>query len=130
MKTDYATYTIGDYIRGKVRGITVPDEALLSICTDAGTDPCSLFCDVQEKERELSCAWLYMWIAGGPTRTGSVSDEDADWKHTEGGESMSAETIRRYLAMADEIFDKYDMPLTGSEDWGFVGRGIHNPRKY
>ena len=70
-----------------------------------------------------------MWVSGSPTQTGSVSDEDADWKHTEGGERMSANVLKQYLDMANDIFDKYDLPLVGEEHWGFVGRGICNPKK-
>lgn len=129
MKTDCTKYTVGDYIRGKVRGITVPDEALLSICADAGTDPCMLMSDATERERDLSSAWLYLWIAGGPSQRGSVRDADADWEHSEGGERMSADTIRRYLSMANDIFSKYDLPEVGGERWGFVGHGLRNPRR-
>ena len=82
------------------------------------------------RERELCLAWLYVWISGSPTQTGSTTDEDADWKHTEGGERMSANVLKQYLAMANDIFDKYDMPLVGGNDWGFVGRGIRNRRRY
>ena len=41
---------------------------------------------------------------------------------------QSANTLKRYLDMANDIFDKYDEPVIGEESWGFVGRGIRNPR--
>ena len=123
-------YTIGDYIKGKVRNISVPDDALLSVCADAGVEPETSYSDATQKQKDLALAWLYVWISGSPTQTGSTTDEDADWKHTEGGERMSAGVLKKYLAMANDIFDKYDLPLVGEEKWGFVGRGIRNPRKY
>lgn len=123
-------FTIGDYIRGSVRGINIPDNSLLSICSHRGIEPSTNISDVSEKDRELTLAWLYVWIAGGPTQTSSVKDSDADWSHSDGGERMSANTLKRYLDMANEIFDKYDEPLVGeTESWGFVGHGFHNPRK-
>lgn len=148
--------TISQYLNGKVRNISVPDDAISTFIMDAGCTTVDVEKEVigegtvestvtteQEKvtpetdvtllstrERELCLAWLYVWVAGSPTQTGSTTDEDADWKHTEGGERMSAGVLKQYLAMANDIFDKYDLPLIGEEDWGFVGRGIRNPRKY
>lgn len=124
------TYTIGDYLKGKVRNITIPDPSLLSICADADIEPLTLYADATQQQKDLALAWLYVWVAGSPTQTGSNTEEDADWKHTEGGERMSAGVLKQYLSMANDIFDKYDLPLVGEEKWGFVGRGIHNPRKY
>ena len=126
--------TIENYLNGKVRNITVPDSAISTFIVDAGcgegvtkdTDITS----ISLRERELCLAWLYVWIAGSPTQTGSTTDEDADWKHTEGGERMSANVLKQYLSMANDIFEKYDEPLVGEEQWGFVGRGFRNPRIY
>ena len=123
-------FSIGDYIRGSVRGLSIPDISLMSICSHCSLEPSDYFSEVSEKDRELTLAWTYVWIAGGPTQTGSSKDSDADWSHSEGGERMSANTLKRYLDMANEIFDKYDEPLVGDTDcWGFVGHGFHNPRK-
>jgi hypothetical protein len=125
-----APLTIKKYLEGKVRNIAIPDNALLSICVDAEVDPDMYVSDLTQKQRDLCLAWTYVWIAGSPTQTGSTTDEDADWKHTEGGERMSASSLKQYLSMANDIFDKYDLPLVGEEKWGFVGHGIRNPRNY
>jgi len=148
--------TIKQYLSGKVRNITVPDDAISTFIMDAGCTTVDVEKEVTDeesgetttetvaenvtpetdvtllstRERELCLAWLYVWVAGSPTQTGSTTDEDADWKHTEGGERMSANVLKQYLAIANDIFDKYDLPLVGEEQWGFVGRGIRNPRKY
>ena len=128
--------TIEQYLSGKVRNINVPDNALSTIILDAGitrvenpnkdTDVSLL----SLRERELCLAWLYVWIAGSPTQSGGWTEEDADWKESENGERMSASVLKQYLAMANDIFDKYDLPSVGGEKWGFVGRGIRNPRRY
>lgn len=128
--------TIEQYLSGKVRNISIPDNAISTIIMDAGitsvvspdkdTDVTAL----SLKERELCLAWLYVWVAGSPTQSGGWTEEDADWKQSENGERMSANVLKQYLSMANEIFDKYDLPIQGGEKWGFVGRGIRNPRKY
>lgn len=140
--------TIEQYLSGKVRNISVPDNAISTIIMDAGCTTVDVIdpetgeiikqkvdkdTDVtllSAKERELSLAWLYVWIGGSPTQSGVWTEEDADWKQSESGERMSASVLKQYLAMANEIFDKYDMPLVGDDKWGFVGRGIRNPRRY
>ena len=128
--------TLEQYLSGKVRNISVPDKAISTIIMDAGitsvenpnkdTDVSLL----SLRERELCLAWLYVWIGGSPTQSGGWTEEDADWKQSENGERMSASVLKQYLAMANDIFDKYDLPLVGGDKWGFVGRGIRNPRRY
>ena len=116
----------------------VPDEGSSSsgepsTHTETVTEPVTKDTDINlltERERELCLAWLYVWIAGSPTQSGGWSEEDADWKSSENGERMSAGVLKQYLAMANAIFDKYDLPSVGVESWGFVGRGIRNPRIY
>jgi hypothetical protein len=150
--------TVQQYLSGKVRNITVSDDAVATIIMDAGVAPKEVEKVVPDegdssgeggthtetvlepvtkdtditllttRERELCLAWLYVWVSGSPTQTSSHTEEDADWKHTEGGERMSANVLKQYLDMANEIFDKYDLPTVGEEKWGFVGRGICNPR--
>ena len=128
--------TIEQYLSGKVRNIPVPDNAISTIILDAGItsvenpDKDTDISKLSLRERELCLAWLYVWIAGSPTQSGGWSEEDADWKQTENGERMSANVLKQYLAMANEIFAKYDLPAVGEQTWGFVGRGIRNPRRY
>ena len=128
--------TIEQYLSGKVRNIQVPDNAIATIIMDAkvtsveNPDKDTDVSLLSERDRELCLAWLYVWIAGSPTQSGGWTEEDADWKQTENGERMSASVLKQYLAMANDIFDKYDLPIQGGDKWGFVGRGIRNPRRY
>lgn len=129
------TLTIQRYLGGKVRNINIPDDAIATIIMDAGItsvespDKDTDINQLSLRERELCLAWLYVWIAGSPTQSGGWTEEDADWKQSENGERMSASVLKQYLAMANDIFDKYDLPLVGGDEWGFVGRGIRNPRR-
>ena len=125
-----AMFTIKDYLEGKARNIQIPENALLSICADADVEPSTVYADASQKQKDLALAWLYVWISGSPVQSGGWTEEDADWKSSENGERMSANVLKQYLAMANEIFSKYDLPSIGSQNWGFVGRGIRNPRRY
>lgn len=122
--------TIEQYIKGKVRNIEVPDNALASICADAEVSPQATFSDTTQKQRDLCLAWLYVWIAGSPTQSGGYTEEDADWKSSENGERMSASVLKNYLAMANKIFEKYGLDAISTGYWGMVGRGIRNVRRY
>lgn len=124
MPTD--VYTIEQYLKGKVRNIDVPDEALLSILAENGIESKSAYADLAQKQRDLALAGLYVWVAMSPTTSQKVTDKDANWEHSEGGETMSANVLNRFLRMANEIYAKYEMPTMGTNKWGFVGRGLHN----
>lgn len=119
-------FTIEQYLKGKVRNINVPDEALLSILAENDIDCCAAYADLTQKQRDLALAGLYVWVALSPTTSQKVSDKDADWEHSEGGETMSANVLNRFLRMANEIYAKYQIPTVGENKWGFVGRGFHN----
>ena len=124
------SYTIEQYLKGKVRNITVPDEALLSILAENEIESGAAYGELTQKQRDLALAGLYVWVAMSPTTSQKVSDKDADWEHSEGGETMWANVLNRFLRMANEIYDKYKMPLVGNNRWGMVGRGFHDIRNY
>lgn len=119
-------YTIEQYLKGKVRNVTVPDEALLSILAENEIESGSAYASLTQKQRDLALAGLYVWVAMSPTTSQKVTDKDADWEHSEGGETMSANVLNRFLRMANEIYAKYNIPTVGDNRWGMVGRGLHN----
>ena len=123
-------YTIETYLRGKVRNIEVTDDALQSILADLEIDDGTEYASLSQKQKDLALAGLYSWICTSPTQSSKISDEDGDWSHSEGGEQMSASSLNRYMRMANEIYKKYDMPLLGSNRWGFKGTGFHKIRRY
>lgn len=83
-----------------------------------------------EKQRDLSLAWLYAEVAGYTAQSGTVTDKDADWEHSEGSFRITDKLRDLYKKYADELFAKWNEPTLFDDSWGFVGRGIHNPRKY
>ena len=122
-------YTIETYLRGKVRNIEVTDEALQSILAELEISDGAEYSSLSQKQKDLALAGLYAWIYTSPTQSSKVSDEDGDWSHSEGGEQMSATSLNRYLRMANNIYKKYDMPLLGSNRWGFKGTGFRKIRR-
>lgn len=85
---------------------------------------------LSEKQRDLSLAWLYAEVAGYSAQSGSMTDKDADWEHSEGSFRITDKFRDIYKKYADELFAKWDEPTLFSDDWDFVGRGIRNPRTY
>ena len=77
----------------------------------------------------MSLAWMYATVAGYSAQSGSVTDKDADWEHSEGSFRITDKLRELYKKYADELFAKWGEPLLFSDSWGFVGRGIRNPRK-
>lgn len=122
-------YTIETYLKGKVRNIEVTDEALQSILAELEISDGAEYSSLSQKQKDLALAGLYAWIYTSPTQSSKVSDEDGDWSHSEGGEQMSATSLNRYLRMANNIYKKYDMPLLGSNRWGFKGTGFRKIRR-
>lgn len=121
-------YTISKYLKGKVRNINVPDEALLSILADNDLAPDTEYTEVSTEKKELCVADLYAWVALSPTSSSRVSDKDAHWEHSEGGETMSASVLNSYMRIANSIYKRYGKPMVGASKWGMVGRGFHDIR--
>ncbi len=127
--TSKNTLSVRDYLQGKVRGFTLSDETLRSICADAGIDnPEDFITDVGARELELGVAWLYTWLATGPSSSSRHTEQDGDWSHTEGGETFSATQVRTYIRLADAIFKKYGLQTIGQNTWGFRCGGFRNIR--
>ena len=123
------SYTIEDYLRGVVN-VSISDTALKSICKRLKITPGSEYDSLSEKQVDLSTAWLYVWLSGSPTTSSKISDKDGDWSHSEGGETMSANVLKGYLKMANELFAKWDEPAVGKDKWGMSCGGLHDIRNY
>lgn len=132
------TYTIKDYLQGKVRGFEIPDMALRAICTDAGIAVEDAekavvdtpFDELTERQKDLSVAYTYLWLAQGPVSTAKWSEKDGDWSQSGGGEQLTPEQIRTFIRMANAIFDKYGLPKVGFNRYKVRGGGFRNIRDY
>ena len=125
------TFTIKDYLQGKVRSFEIPDKALQAICVDAEIPSLDApFDELTKRQRDLSAAYTYLWIARGPVSTAKWSEKDGDWSQSGGGEQLTAEQIRTFLRMANSIFDEYDLPMVGMNNYRVRGGGFRNIRDY
>lgn len=128
-KTKEEAFTLARYLKSKV-AVNVPDDTITAILAENGVDEDALFIGTTEKQRDLCLAGLYVFISGSPTTTEKVSDSDADWSHSEGGQMMSANVLNNYLRMANAIYKKYGLTQVGSNKWGLSGHGFHDIRNY
>ena len=99
-------YTVGEYLSDCVN-FAVPDGAVTAICAERGMEPTTRYGSVDQRERDLLKADLYVWICMGPTKVNSTSDSDNGWSHSEGGYHLTDEDKDRMLSYAKAIYDKY-----------------------
>lgn len=125
------TFTIKEYLQGKVRGFDIPDNALQAICIDAEIPSLDApFGELTKRQRDLSAAYTYLWLAHGPVSTAKWSEKDGDWSQSGGGEQLTAEQIRTYLRMANALFEEYNLPKVGMNTYRVRGGGFRNVRDY
>lgn len=99
-------YTIEDYICGLVN-FDVPDSAVKSIFAKRDITFSTPYTDVEEKPRRLAEADLYVWIAMSPSRVTAESDSDNGWSHSAKGYTLSETDKKRYLSLANAIYEEY-----------------------
>lgn len=124
-----APLTIEDYLRGKC-ATAIPDNTLASIMAEVGVSKGAAFNELTEKERDLCLAGVYVYLSTNPMQSQKVSDTDADWSHSEGGQVYSANQLITFQRMANAIYKKYGLPTVGDNKWGMRGGGFHNIRNY
>jgi len=100
-------YTIEDYLFDCVN-FGIPRGAVVSKCVDRGIEPFTAYASVEQRERDLLKADLYIWICMGPSKVNSTSDSDNGWSHSEGGYTLTDEDKDRMLSYAKSVYEKYD----------------------
>lgn len=125
------TYSIKDYLQGKIRGFEVSDTALQAICIDAGiSDIGTSLIELSSRQKDLATAYAYLWLANGPASTSKWSEKDGDWSQSGGGDQLTAEQIRTYIRLANAIFEEYDLPTVGKNSYKVRYGGFRNIRSY
>lgn len=124
-----AALTMEDYLRGKV-ATPIPDNTLASIMAEVGVAKGSAYSELTEKQRDLCLAGMYVYLSTNPSQTQRVTDSDADWSHSEGGQVYSANALNNFLRMANAIYKKYDLQTVGDNKWGMRGGGFRNIRNH
>lgn len=112
--------TIEKYLRSKVTGYEISDEAVAGVLFDhkiaEGTPPDKLSDDAEEntKIRELMYADILDICANMPSTRNSSSEADGQWKSENGGWQRSAYDSRLLRAKANEIRKKYGVKTSSS----------------
>lgn len=120
---DYYVVTITDYLSGAVN-IDVPKEAIVSILIDRDIDGSMAVSDVDKDIRKLCKADLYVWVAMGVSRKGSVSDSDNGWSHTDGGYTLSDDARNLLLREANAIYEEMGEEPVGKTKVRIRSNGI------
>lgn len=122
-------FTLGKYLRSLVN-VVVPEDTIKGICLKRRLDMDVDFTELELTDYELATADLYAWLATSPITSSKISDSDADWSHSEGGQVMSATQLAYYRGLANAIYAKYDEPLVNASStrWGMSGYGFRNVR--
>ena len=95
MEKECETYTVADYLSGKVK-FGVNDEALRPILLDRGLDLDIPYGDADKSALRLAYADMLKWFVLGASKVNNTSDSDNGWSHSGGGYELS-DTDRREL---------------------------------
>ncbi len=118
------TTTIKDFLIG-CPNFSIDESLINAILVKMGISADTDVAAMDEKQRDLCEAKLYETIAKTtPSRRGSTSDADNGWSHSDGGHTFTSEDRRNYLALANEIYAKYDMPLVGKKVYRIHSLGV------
>ncbi|MBQ0113668.1 MAG: hypothetical protein KBT03_11100 [Bacteroidales bacterium] len=101
------TFTVLEYLHGKVADFTVSENAIISVMADRGIDPCESFADVETKEKMLCYADLLRYIYLSPNMTKSYSQTNGNWSQKEGATQLSIEDKKKILAEMRRLYAKY-----------------------
>jgi len=117
------TYTIKDYLKGKV-SLQVEDSVFASIFYDRGVTESTPVSSCSDRIKELCLADLYVCISSMPSKRGSVRDADGNWSHEEGSFELGVSDKNAFRKMANEIYSKYGEKKGVTGGIRFISRGI------
>ena len=103
MEKECETYTVADYLSGKVK-FGVNDEALRPILLDRGLDLDIPYGDADKSALRLAYADILKWFVLGASKVNNTSDSDNGWTHSGGGYDMSDNDRSEMKAEANAIY--------------------------
>lgn len=83
-----AAYTIETWLRGKV-DFDVPEATIMAILFDNFVVHGTPVSDVEERERELCLADLYMWLSSSSTTSSAETISDGGWSHQKSNKQVT-----------------------------------------
>lgn len=97
---------IEEYLGGFF-AIEVPKQTMATILMKRGVLVGSYVADVDDKDKDLCLADLYMFASTLPLVKNNTEDSDGGWKHTEGGYQYSVTDRRSFRSMARTLYAKW-----------------------
>lgn len=101
--------SVSSYIKGKV-GFDITDSAIDAILLERGFDGNSDVLELSSKDKDLIYADALMWGVTLPSTYSGSKDSDGGWTHTEGSSTIQASDKKRFEAIAQEIYARYNDP--------------------
>lgn len=121
------TRTILDWLCDIVN-FPISEGAANDILTERGVDGSSLLPEVDKRTKDLCRADLYVWVCTSPNRRGDISDSDNSWSHKEGGYTLSDADKKRFMTLANNIYEMYDEKPVGKRVYKLSSFGIVKAR--
>ena len=103
------TLTLDQYLKGKV-DYDIPEAALLSIMADRGINPGTPLTNVTEKDKDLSLADLYMWLASSSVSSTGEYESDGGWQHQRSTKNVFDRGY--FKALANALYAKWGIVTT------------------
>lgn len=83
-----AAYTIETWLRGKV-DFDIPEATIMAILFDNSVSGGTPAAEVDERERDLCLADLYMWLSSSSTASSGETISDGGWSHQKSNKQVS-----------------------------------------
>lgn len=99
-----ANYIIEEWLAGMV-DFDVPESTIRAILFNNGVSPATEMTAVTEKQKDLSLADLYMWLAGSSSASSGEYVSDGGWQHQKANKSVvDRAALKR---MAEQLYAKW-----------------------
>ena len=103
------TYTIEQYLKGKV-DYDIPEATLMAIMADRGIQPGTALSALPEKQKDLSLADLYMWLAGSSVSSTGEYESDGGWQRQRSSKNVFDRGY--FKALANALYAKWGLAVS------------------
>lgn len=112
MSDEQTILTISAYLYGCVN-FPITEEAMLCILSDRDVLMDTPVTELEAKTRDLLKADVMKWVCLSPNKSGSISDSDNGWSHSEGGYTLTSSDKTLLMNEANAIYEKYEEATFG-----------------